>query len=208
MSARDDRHKSDSMRGGSPVNRTAPSQKCPVHGTPRHRARCRGCNSAYMRSYLAIRRKERPIAAMLSRARSRAQRSGIEFSLELQDISIPEFCPVLGIPIRIGEGRQAGSPSLDRIVPSWGYMPDNVRVISDHANRLKSDHSLKKLRELAANAAGERRAHYLQIISYVERADILRCLNARAADARKLANSISELADRLGKIEESTRAFE
>ena len=37
--------------------------------------------------------------AMLERAKERATRSGLEFSLTPDDTEVPEVCPVLGIPI-------------------------------------------------------------------------------------------------------------
>lgn len=41
-----------------------------------------------------------------------------------------------------------GSPTLDRMVPSLGYVRGNVTVISAHANRIKSDASLAELRRV------------------------------------------------------------
>lgn len=39
--------------------------------------------------------------------------------------------------------------SLDRIVPSLGYVPGNVAVISHRANRIKSDATADELRAVA-----------------------------------------------------------
>jgi hypothetical protein len=88
---------------------------------------------------------------LLDNARKRAKEKGIEFSLELSDIHIPEVCPLLGIPLRSerGKGRgnaSPGSPTLDRIDNSRGYVPDNVWVISWRANRIKCDASLDEMR--------------------------------------------------------------
>lgn len=86
-------------------------------------------------------------ATMLSRARARAKKHGVPFNITVSDISIPEFCPVLGIPLKCVAGRGGGdsSPSLDRIIPSLGYVAGNVVVISSRANRLKNDGSLAEL---------------------------------------------------------------
>ena len=38
------------------------------------------------------------------------------------------------------------SPNLDRIFPKKGYVPGNVRVISQRANRIKSDATVEEMR--------------------------------------------------------------
>lgn len=86
---------------------------------------------------------------MLNGAKNRAKRRGVPFALTIEDIQIPEFCPVLGIPLahHVGEtGFFPDSPSLDRIVPEKGYVRGNVRVISNRANRLKNDATAAELR--------------------------------------------------------------
>jgi hypothetical protein len=86
---------------------------------------------------------------MLSRIKCRAKRDGIPFNLEESDISIPEFCPVLGLKLVLinqGSGYHADSPSLDRIDPKLGYTKGNVRVISARANLLKNDATLMEMR--------------------------------------------------------------
>lgn len=65
---------------------------------------------------------------------------GVPFSLVLEDIKVPEVCPILGIPLCPGVGRHGpGSPSIDRIVPSLGYVPENILVVSHRANQIKSN---------------------------------------------------------------------
>lgn len=54
---------------------------------------------------------------------------------EMYDFALPQFCPVLGIPLdyyRARFGRD--SASLDKINPSLGYVKGNVRIISYAAN--------------------------------------------------------------------------
>lgn len=89
---------------------------------------------------------------MLRSARVRAKKRGLTYDLTLADISIPETCPVLGIPIKV---RQMGigkfdhnSPSLDRIDNSKGYTRDNVIVVSFRANALKSNSTVGELKKI------------------------------------------------------------
>ncbi len=95
-------------------------------------------------------RRQNPIRTMLQDAKTRAKRRGLEFSLTALDIVIPEFCPVLGIPLIWGIGKpHAGSPSLDRIDNSKGYTKENSIVVSRRANTLKNDATLEELRTIA-----------------------------------------------------------
>lgn len=71
-------------------------------------------------------------------ARRRARATGVPFTLMIEDIHIPDVCPVLGIPLTRGAGRQHdASPSLDRIQNDEGYTPENIVVMSLLANRVK-----------------------------------------------------------------------
>lgn len=95
--------------------------------------------------------RDDPRREMVLAAAKRAKRDGTEFDLRFSDFEMPEVCPVLSIPLSVGEGKlHAGSPSLDRIDPSRGYVKDNVWVISHRANRAKQDLSLDELRALVA----------------------------------------------------------
>ncbi|WP_145960516.1 hypothetical protein [Novosphingobium meiothermophilum] len=55
------------------------------------------------------------------------------------------------------KGGGANSPSLDRIEPELGYVPGNTIVISNRANRLKSDATIDELRAIASFYATFRR---------------------------------------------------
>ena len=84
-------------------------------------------------------------------AKKRAKAKGIPFTIAAADISIPDTCPLLGIPLARSPGfRTAVSPSLDRIKPELGYVPGNVWVISYRANTLKNDASIDELKRLVA----------------------------------------------------------
>ncbi len=88
-------------------------------------------------------------AAMLSAAKARAKKAGLDFDINLSDFSIPEMCPILEIPLFFTEGLQAdNTPALDRIDNSKGYVKGNVRVISHKANRHKADLSLEDIERL------------------------------------------------------------
>lgn len=61
-----------------------------------------------------------------------------EFSLAIGGV-IPESCPVLGIPLRIGDEKFcANSPSVDRLDSTRPYEAGNVFIISHRANMIKS----------------------------------------------------------------------
>ena len=81
-------------------------------------------------------------------ASKRAKENNIIFSLEPNDIpNIPDICPILGINIKKNTiaGPLDSSPSIDRIKPELGYIVGNIRIISNRANRLRSDANTKEL---------------------------------------------------------------
>lgn len=85
-------------------------------------------------------------------AKYRARRRNIPFTLTLGDITVPERCPVLGIPLHVtpdASGGRDGSPTLDRLIPALGYTKSNIAVISYRANRIKNDSNPTELRCVA-----------------------------------------------------------
>lgn len=105
-----------------------------------------------------------PRKNLLKWCKHRAKRRGIPFSLTLDDIQIPERCPVLGIPLALSPSRpRECSPSLDRINPSLGYVPGNVQVVSYRANRLKADASLLELCAVASYYSHYLASSYLHL---------------------------------------------
>ena len=86
-------------------------------------------------------------------ARKRAAALDLPFLIEPEHIVIPERCPVLGFLLTT-KGQRDTRPSLDRIIPSLGYVPSNVRVISFRANRIKSDATPDELRAVLAYSEG------------------------------------------------------
>lgn len=75
---------------------------------------------------------------MLDRAKRRAKEKGLPFNIDINDIIIPEKCPILGVPFVI-ESNSEYSASLDRIIPALGYVKGNIEVISRKANTIKSN---------------------------------------------------------------------
>jgi hypothetical protein len=85
---------------------------------------------------------------MWSSAKHRAKVGQLPFDLEPFDIHVPDFCPVMGIPLQRGVGKVCrASPVLDKLDPAKGYVRDNVWVISNFANLWKRDFTLSQLQE-------------------------------------------------------------
>lgn len=83
---------------------------------------------------------------MLNSAKKRSLKKGLEFTIDLQDIVIPEFCPLLEVKLEFGtKGDYLYTPSLDRIDSTKGYVKGNVRVISNLANSMKNCATDKEL---------------------------------------------------------------
>ncbi len=96
---------------------------------------------------------KKPEKMMVISSRRRAKARGLEHTIGEEDIVIPTHCPVLGIQLVRGAAITApGSPSLDRIDNSRGYVKGNVRVISHQANRLKSNATLAELKAIYEDA--------------------------------------------------------
>jgi hypothetical protein len=89
---------------------------------------------------------------MFKQAKHRAKKSGLSFTIVLDDIDIPTHCPILGIELVIGATRDQvqRAPSLDRIDSSRGYDKDNIIVVSWRANKIKGDATIEELLKLAA----------------------------------------------------------
>ena len=86
----------------------------------------------------------------LSRIKARAERNGLPFNLTIEDCEIPEMCPALGTPLILNDPNKYQSPSMDRVVPSLGYVKDNVRVISYRANQIKSNATIEEMEKVLA----------------------------------------------------------
>jgi hypothetical protein len=149
---------------------------------------------------MRLRRLQAPARALWERARRRALKRGLEFSINRDAIFIPATCPAFGIPIRIGDARSDNSPSLDRVDASRGYVAGNVRVISDRANRLKGDRSLDELRLRAAIGTTALRRDYALLSAYVERELLLQQVLGKAETGGRAGEEWATIASHLGKI--------
>ena len=74
---------------------------------------------------------------MIHRAKGRAKKIGVPFDITESDIEIPERCPVFDKPFILGD--QDWTYSIDRIVPSLGYVSGNVVIVSNKANVIKNN---------------------------------------------------------------------
>lgn len=86
----------------------------------------------------------------LNSIRRRAKKIGVDFDLDVDDIMSPDVCPVFGFTLERGVKKlQPNSPSVDRLVPSSGYIKGNTQVISQKANMMKQDATPEELRMFA-----------------------------------------------------------
>ena len=84
--------------------------------------------------------------------KNKSKRLGLPFNLDESDLVEPETCPVLGTKLERVPGRERtdNSPSVDRLIPSLGYVKGNIVIVSYRANRIKNDATLVELRKVAA----------------------------------------------------------
>lgn len=108
-----------------------------------HASRCKDCS----RPEAVQRHRNMSTELRLYRsAKQRATREQSTFSITVDDIIVPEFCPILGIKLKHNEGKQGDdSPSLDKVIPELGYIPGNIAVVSLKANIIKDKYSYDEL---------------------------------------------------------------
>jgi hypothetical protein len=100
-------------------------------------------------------RQKNPEKSMYILLKSRAKKNNIPFNLDLEDMKIPDECPVLKIPlyreaIKGGKrGPKQNSPSIDRIDNTKGYIKENIQVISHRANTMKGSATPEELLQFA-----------------------------------------------------------
>ena len=106
---------------------------------------CKECNNNRSKDWW----RHNPHKVLLSGARKRAKKAGIPFNLSIEDIVIPDVCPIMGIPFEHNFNGHGGagpySPTLDRKDPKLGYTRGNVWVISNKANTIKSNATPEEL---------------------------------------------------------------
>lgn len=91
---------------------------------------------------------------LFQKARQRARRKSVEFTILYDEVTWPTHCPVLGVKLDYSVGTKnrrsfGSSPSLDRMVPAKGYVRGNVYVISHRANMIKSNATAEELQKVA-----------------------------------------------------------
>jgi hypothetical protein len=104
---------------------------------------CRQCQSAQARAHSLADPIRKWATDRAGSAKRRAREAGVPYALTsaiVYSLAVP-VCPALGIPLSYSGNGVVGpdSPSLDRIVPSLGYVPENVIVVSQRANMIKSN---------------------------------------------------------------------
>ena len=114
---------------------------------------CKICESSLMK----VKYEKNPIPQMLSNAKIRAKQKGVDFNLTSQYLKkiFPKDnkCPITGLNFEFGYTNKEkinknNSPSLDRIIPSKGYVIGNVMIISDLMNRMKQDSTYEDIEKL------------------------------------------------------------
>jgi hypothetical protein len=106
---------------------------------------CKKCNCERVKSLT-------PQWKMHQRAKMRSKAKGMEFTIEVDDVVIPDYCPMTGRAINVNSGKSGAyknSPSLDRIDNAKGYVPGNIQVISQLANAMKGAASEDELVQFA-----------------------------------------------------------
>ena len=101
-------------------------------------------------------RLSRSLEQMLyNSAKQRAKNRGLEFNISVQDITIPDRCPILKMKLNKfwGSSQQnntdrANVVSLDRIDSLQGYVKGNILVVSYRANILKGNGTADEHRKI------------------------------------------------------------
>lgn len=85
---------------------------------------------------------------IFKRLKERAKKQQRVVELTVDDITVSQYCPILGIELQVNHGLNGGrsnSPSIDRKDSTKGYTKENVWVISQLANQMKSNATPEQL---------------------------------------------------------------
>jgi len=105
----------------------------------------REANADHIKAKCARRRLEKRAMCLVAAARVRSRAKGIPFELGPNDVELLQRvidagrCELSGAPFMLTGARGPRSPSLDRKVPSLGYVSGNVRVICHALNAALGD---------------------------------------------------------------------
>ena len=88
---------------------------------------------------------------LLRSAKVRHQQQNIPFNLTIEDIIIPDYCPILKVPLtkHTMSKKDWNAPSIDKIIPELGYIKGNIMIISLKANLMKSNATKEELLEFS-----------------------------------------------------------
>lgn len=129
--------------------------KAPNHVDGRFRL-CKMCQHKRGRAYARNRHLDHRFR-LFEGSKVRAKNSNMAHSITLTDIDSPTHCKYLGVeidytpPSKRGGTRKWNGPSLDRIDNNLGYIPGNIQIISELANRMKQEASIEQLVSFARN---------------------------------------------------------
>ena len=98
-----------------------------------------------------------PIPQLIFGFRNRAKKQNVPFNLTVEDMkdlikNAADMCPALGVKMEIAKlfaNDSDYSPSFDRIDPKKGYIKSNIVIVSNRANRIKSDATVDEIRKVA-----------------------------------------------------------
>ena len=141
-------------------------------------------------------------------AKKRAKRKGIVFTILKEEIHIPSYCPLLGIPLMKnpnGRYQWDNSATIDKIDNNKGYVVGNVWVVSSLANLIMSSataeqiiavgEGLKAKQTEMAMKYTEEQAYDLEALLYYKYDSIEGVLTSGYVRFRELKQNLEELKD-------------
>lgn len=136
--------------------------ECKRHGTQAFAVLDNNCPRCVTDAY-AKRRKNNYVynrsREKFNEVKLRSRDRGIEFTLTLEwlreALDNTNVCPYLGIKLNETQEECIALPdhnkSIDRLDPTKGYVPENVIICSNRANRIKNNATFEELFTLADN---------------------------------------------------------
>lgn len=90
--------------------------------------------------------KGRVSERLLANLKQRAKKKNLPFDLDLSDLEGTTYCPVFGFELKRNSGKSMdNSISVDRKDSTKGYTKDNIQILSQLANTMKSSASREEL---------------------------------------------------------------
>ena len=114
---------------------------------------CKECHKRYQREQRVRNNSSdveyHSIRENLNGARKRAKKYGYPFDIVIEDLMpFPTHCEIFDIELTYGENNKHSGASLDKVIPSLGYVKGNVKIISSRANNMKGDSTLDDLKNM------------------------------------------------------------